>query len=224
MTKQYKSPKYFAEKANEYGIIYNLEKNPVEMEEGHNDEIDMFRHAYMQAYMTIEYGKNFAKIIGDIYEKWGTYTESQGAQEYNMDLWNNEIGRRIGEEVKNEISHFRHLTTQKMLEDMIAEKIYKNLQEGRLIKNLKDKRKYSDLQKGKSTGYASQLEPFTRQQIGRMTSEEFEQNEDLIMEQLRKGLIRDETEVVKSKKQSNGNNTANGKWVTINGNHVLIKD
>ena len=57
-----------------------------------------------------------------------------------------------------------------------------------------------------------------------MTSEEFEQNEDIIMEQLRKGLIRDETEVIKFKNQSNGNDSKNGKWVTINGNHVLIKD
>lgn len=179
--KKYRTPKYYGEKAEQYGYKYNLKTNPIENEQGHNDEVDAFRHAYMQAYITVNQGKEVAKIIGDIYERWGDYTEAQDAKERNMDLWNNEIGRQIGEEVKNETSHFKDLTTQKMLEDMIAEKIYERMQNGDIITDpQKDKRIYKE--NGQPTGGASQVEPFSRQQIGRMTSDEFAQNEDIIME------------------------------------------
>lgn len=40
----------------------------------------------MQAYITVTHGKEAAKVIGDIYEKWGDYNESQDAKERNMDL------------------------------------------------------------------------------------------------------------------------------------------
>lgn len=124
--KRFRTPRYFGEKAEQYGHKYKLQAGIPKR--GMDDEIDAFRHAYMQAYITVTQGKEVAKIIGDIYEKWGDYTESQNAKQRNMDLWNNEIGRQIGEEIKNETSHFSDLTTQKMYEDMIAEKIYQRIQ------------------------------------------------------------------------------------------------
>lgn len=218
--KKYRTPKYFEEKATQYAAKYALKKN--EENPGMDDEIDAFRHAYMQAYITINQGKKVAKFIGDIYEKWGDYTESQNAKQRNMDLWNNEIGRQIGEEVKNETSHFHELTRQNMYEDMIAEKIYKRMKKGDMITSPRlETRKY--MSKGKPTGYASQVEPFSRQQIGRMKPEEFAKNEGIIMQQLRNGEIWDETNV-KNRTHSKTAGSANGKWVTINGNHVLIKD
>lgn len=218
--KKYRTPKYFEEKAMQYAGKYALKRN--EENPGWNDEIDAFRHAYMQAYITINQGKKVAKIIGDVYEKWGDYNGAQDSKERNMDLWNNEIGRLIGEEVKNETSHFHELTRQNMYEDMIAEKIYKRMKKGDMITNPRlESRKYPS--KGKPTGYASQVAPFSRQQIGRMKSEEFAQSEKIIMQQLRNGEIWDETNV-KSRTDSQNRGSANGKWVTINGNHVLIKD
>lgn len=133
---------------------------------------------------------------------------------------------------------------------------------------------------GIPTGYATNVpqngDPFTREQIARMTSDEFSKNEGLIMEQLRQGLIketkpdysnftnpltkrdkiytREDIDKMSTKeyslvekeinaqmqsigipyerelpKQSGTKSRANtyknsteGKWVTINGNHVLI--
>lgn len=191
-TKKYRSQGYFVDKAEEYGKKYGLKENPTN--KGWNDEIDAFRHAYMQAYITANQGENVAKFLGDVYEKFGDYTESQKASERNMDLWNNEIGRRIGLEVTNEISHFKDITTQKMFEDMIANKIYEKIKTGEIITSPKDTRRYEDLIKGNPTGGASPIEerPFSRQEIARMTPEEFQANESIIMEQLEKGRILDE--------------------------------
>lgn len=192
-TKKYKAPGYFVDKAEEYGEKYGLKENPTI--KGWDDEIDAFRHAYMQAYITAHQGEKVAKLLGDAYEKYGDYTESQKASERNMDLWNNEIGRRIGVEVINEISHFKDITTPKMFEDMIADKIYEKIKSGEIITNPNDTRKYEDLIKGNPTGGAARIEerPFTRQEIGRMTPDEFSANESLIMEQLEKGQILDES-------------------------------
>lgn len=149
--KKYRTPKYYGEKAEQYGYKYSLKSGA--QRRGMDDEIDAFRHAYMQAHMTIEYGKDIAKVIGDIYEKWGDYTESQNAKQRNMDLWNNEIGRQIGEEIKKETSHLQDLTTQKMYEDMIADKIYQRIQNGDMITQPKiDKRIFKE--NGQATGYA----------------------------------------------------------------------
>ena len=223
--KKYRAPKCFEEKAEQYGYKYDLKAGT--QRRGMDDEIDAFRHAYMQAHMTIEYGKDIAKVIGNIYEKWGDYTESQNAKQRNMDLWNNEIGRQIGEEIKNETSHLPDLTTQKMYEDMIAEKIYQRIQNGDMITEpQKDKRIYEE--KGQPTGGASQVEPFTREQIGRMKSDEYARNEKATREQWGKIGIPSERDLPKESKKSasksNDSNDTNGNWVTINGNHVLIKD
>ena len=276
--KKYKSPGYFSEKAEEYAKKYNLKENSTI--KGWNDEIDAFRHTYMQAYIAANQNEKIAKIIGDVYEKFGDYTESQTAKERNMDLWNNEIGRQIGIEIINEISHFKDITTQKMFEDMIAEKIYQKMRNGELITDPNDKRRHEDLKKGNPTGGASNIEEhiFSRQEIGGMSPDEFKKYESLIMEQLEKGHILDENsdylkkfpdgcfytrediakmsskefekhekDIIKqmqnqgipskndlpkgeksgySKRQSKPTDNSNndGSWVTINGNHVLIKD
>ncbi len=223
--KKYRTPKYYGEKAEQYGYKYNLKTNPIETEKGHNDEVDAFRHAYMQAHMTLEYGKDVAKVIGDIYERWGDYTEGQNSIERNMDLWNNEIGRQIGEEIKKETSHLQDLTTQKMYEDMIADKIYQRIQNGDMITQPKiDKRIFKE--NGQATGYAVQVEPFTREQIGEMTSDEFAKNEKAIREQWGKIGIPSKKDLPSktSNSKSKSDSAADGKWVTINGNHVLIKD
>ena len=84
---------------------------------------------------------------------------------------------------------------RKEFEDKVAEKIYQKIKNGDLITNPNDTRKYEDLIKGNPTGGASGIEEhsFTRQEIGRMTPDEFRQNESLIMEQLGKGVILDES-------------------------------
>ncbi len=75
----------------------------------------------------------------------------------------------------------------------------------------------------------------TREEIKKMTPEEFAKNEKYIKQQLKEGKIMSEAEVKdKSKKEggaskvkssgSSGNGGGDGHWVTINGNHVLIEN
>ena len=74
---------------------------------------------------------------------------------------------------------------------------------------------------------------FTREDIGAMSQEEFTQNEDAIMKQLKEIGIPTKAELYRQKQKSSNsshslNSSSNGSndehWVTINGNHVLIKD
>ncbi|MBO6088658.1 hypothetical protein J6P92_10010 [bacterium] len=137
-----------------------------------------------------------ATVLGN-YHEFIEGNKIQPEGEKNMDLWNNYIGHQIATEVLKELKseHFGEIKNQKEFEDKVAEKIYQKMKNGDLITNPNDTRKYEDLIKGNPTGGASKIEekPLTRQEIGKMTPEEFRQNESLIMEQLGKGVILDES-------------------------------
>lgn len=191
-----------------------------------NNEADAFKHTYMQAQLALLGGRNFAKLLGDSHERQGA-DRGQPSGEENMDLWNNHQGREIAKEIIREYGAMQYPFSQK-IKDIIAQKVMEKMQNGELITHPDDKRKYENLLNGNPTGYATQIEPFTRQQIGRMTSEEFAKNEKAIREQWGKMGIPSEYDLFKEGKKStsklNGSNDTNGKWVTINGNHVLIKN
>lgn len=74
----------------------------------------------------------------------------------------------------------------------------------------------------------------TNEEIGKMSQDEFEKKEKYINQQMKKGKVMPATEAErrsksekkessKSNKSSNSSNS-DGKWVTINGNHVLLED
>ena len=191
--KKYRMPLYYENKAMEYGKKYGLKQN--EVSPGWDDEIDAFRHAFMQAYITANSGAGNAKFLGDAYEKIGDIMHSQPSGERNMDLWNNAIGREIGEEVKNETSHFRHLTTQEMFEDMIAEKIYNRMKNGEMITTIKDLRDFE------TSPYNGRI--YTREEIGSMPPDEYEINKKLIDKALSRGDVMSEKDV-KNLVQSGG--------------------
>lgn len=204
-TKKYQLPIYYENKALEYGKKYGLKTNPVQ--EGWDDEVDAFRHAFMQAYITANQDEKTAKFLGDTYEKIGDFTHTQPSSERNMDMWNNAIGREIGDEVKNETSLFRDLTTQKMFEDMIAEKIYTKIKNGEMITSPKDLRDFE------TSPYNGRI--YTREEIGSMSPEEYEINKKLIDKALSKGDVMPEADAknavqsgnaiyVKSYKRSDG--------------------
>ena len=184
-TKKYQMPLYYENKALEYGKKYGLKEN--KLSPGWDDEIDAFRHAYMQAYITANSGQDKAKFLGDAYEKIGDFLHTQPVGERNMDMWNNAIGREIGEEVKNEISHFRDITTQQMFEDMIAEKIYNRIKSGEMITSPKDIRDFN------SSPYNGRI--YTREEIGAMSPEEYGMNRILIDKAFSKGDVMSEYDV-----------------------------
>lgn len=152
-----------------------------------NNEADAFKHTFMQTDLTRRFGAAAAKYFGDRHERQGNQSMGQAKGEENMDRWNNQAGREIAQEIKEE--YLKNMSKTNLFQkhdinwdDLIAKKIMERMKTGKLITNPNDKRKYSE-HKGKSTGYAASA----------------------------------------SKKEQHKDNQ-NGKWVTINGNHVFIED
>lgn len=83
-------------------------------------------------------------------------------------------------------------------------------------------------------GWSQNVEPmnlsgniFTREQIGKMSGDEYRKNEAAIMKQWKeKGIpTNQELEKARSKQQSKSNKTSDkGHWVTINGKHIFMED
>jgi hypothetical protein len=62
----------------------------------HNGDWDAFRHAYVSAEITRQYGEGWAHLLGNIVEL--RRPEGFFNGEANMDLWNNARGREIGKD------------------------------------------------------------------------------------------------------------------------------
>ena len=128
-------------KAQKYGEKYGLEKNT--KKPGWNDEVDAFRHTFMQAMLSLKIGETTARRLGTAWEVQGTISREQDSNERNMDQWNNAIGREIAREVKT-ITEGKNYTPQE-IEDIVAEKVYKHMKNGDLITNPNtDKRKFNE--------------------------------------------------------------------------------
>ena len=191
-----------------------------------NNEADAFKHAYMQAQLALWGGKHIAKVLGDKHERDGNKTMGQTKEEENMDQWNNIKGREIAKEIIHEYGPFATMPSQK-INDIIAKKVYEKMQKGELItKPFEDKRSYKDLQSGQTTNSEPKPHIYTREEIGKMSTDEFAKHEKAIMKQMKEKGIPTKRELEEHQrktlnKNSSSNNT-DGRWVTINGNHVLI--
>ncbi len=94
---------------------------------GHNDSVDAFRHTFMNAMFAYKYNSDVAKKIGDLHEWTGN---NEFAEKY-MDLWNNYMGRKIGESLKTD-PNISGMTDQQ-IEEYAAQKIYEKYLNGDLI-------------------------------------------------------------------------------------------
>lgn len=94
--------------------------------QGHNDEIDAFRHAYTSGRVTqIALGQQWlARRFGDDAEIGAAHPNDP--YEHRMDLWNNEAGRRIGDRTSGT--------------DALARETFAELQRGGLVTGLADDR------------------------------------------------------------------------------------
>lgn len=84
-------------------------------------DMDAFRHAYSTARMTQEYSGSTALLSGAMWEVLGKINGADFA-ETNMDLWNNYQGYKIG-------------STSNHNPDELAQKVFKALIDGRLIRD-----------------------------------------------------------------------------------------
>ena len=91
---------------------------------GDND-VDAFRHAYVSGVFTHEYGETIATILGWMNEFFPLPSSTSNT---NMDLWNNEIGRKLA---------LKHKTRETLLEA-----VKNSLQSGQLIITPSDDRVY----------------------------------------------------------------------------------
>ncbi len=149
-----------------------------------NNESDAFKHAFMQARTTVIYGTSISKIFADLHERNGNKYYSQSYDEENMDKWNNAVGRKIGEEIKQEIKNKNY--SDEEIDDLIAKKVMERMRAGKLITHPSDKRKY--------TGFAANIgddidlpqgKIFTAEKIGKLSTDDFQKFENYIHKQLK---------------------------------------
>ena len=109
----------------------------------HNNEGDAFRHTYMQSIMANRYGTLSAKTVSSGHEFIGKI-KGQDLREYNMDMWNNQQGQQIYNEIRREYPNFNKLSEQQQ-KDIIAGKVVQRMREGKLITDINDARQYNNL-------------------------------------------------------------------------------
>jgi Ca2+-binding RTX toxin-like protein len=102
---------------------------------GHDDARDAFRHAFISAMLTQEFGSAVAQFGGDLREHLHPALPPNTAAEYNMDQWNNQVGRAIGSIPVDEFFGDPR--------DQIAQRVYEALQNGELIDRLSDPRQFT---------------------------------------------------------------------------------
>ena len=202
----------------------------------HNNEADAFKHTFMQAWLTVNYGEEFAKELGDMHEKDGK-DNNQPSGEENMDLWNNNQGREIGKELWTNFSYKNGYTFGTMpyfkFNDIIAEKVYQRMKAGKLITHPSDPRRYVPRKNnGTTTGQAAPIsssinsnpvtQPKQQTQSAKTNSQNFS---DIIRQKYKSQQAENNKKFNRIFKSHNTSTpTGNGHWVTINGAHIFIED
>lgn len=164
-----------------------------------NNEADAFKHAFMQADLALKSTSGLSKLAGDYHELEGEL-KHQPIAEKNMDLWNNEIGRKIAKEIRKEGQH--RLIKRSDLDDIIAEKVVQRMRKGELITHPSDPRKYK-----------SPKQKF---------DEEIRAKYRALKEKSNRKLNQIFRSSKPNKTSGNKGNSGLGRWVTINGNHVFL--
>lgn len=141
-----------------------------------NNEGDAFKHTFGSADTALKEG-SFVSWAKGIYHE--CQTPNNPESEKNMDNWNNNQGRLIAKEIKKEYKDKLKTMTEKEIDDIIAQKVMQRMRVGKLITSPSDKRKY--------TGFATNLPTdkiFIREDISKLSTDDFEELEDSINEQL----------------------------------------
>lgn len=107
-----------------------------------NNEADAFKHAYMQAVLSIDYGNAASTVAGYKHEIEGKETIPG---ERNMDLWNNKIGREVVQDMKHDYGDTWKYMTEDMKKDMAAKRIIYLMKEGDLITHPSDPRQFRNM-------------------------------------------------------------------------------
>lgn len=93
-----------------------------------DNDVDALRHAFVSGVYTMEYNEDVAEKLGRLQEFVFSDSSSAHPDAENMDLWNNSIGRKYGENAKSR--------------DELFEFLFKALKNNELIIDPDDDRKY----------------------------------------------------------------------------------
>ena len=202
-----------------------------------NNEGDAFKHTYMQAFLTVFSSEEIAQKLGDMHENDGK-DRNQPSGEENMDLWNNNQGRKIGLEVTNELFNeygynINYFELYPTIKNMIAKKVHQRMKAGKLITNPNDKRRY--VPKNKSATTTGQDAPIsssissdsvTQPKLQNQSSKTSSQNfSDIIRQKYKSQQSENNKKFNRIFKSHNTSTpTGSGHWVTINGAHIFIED
>jgi len=104
----------------------------------YNNEADAFKHTFASALVSLEEGRTINFFGGWYHEL--TNTDNDFG-ELKMDTNNNKIGRDIANEIRNEYGSNWSKYSQQKKEDIIAEKVYRNMQQGKIILDPSGRRK-----------------------------------------------------------------------------------
>ncbi len=164
-------------KTLEYQKKYGFELGTSQKELTHNNEADAFKHAFMQAVGSERYGAILAALGGLYHEN---ISRNQPSSERNMDLWNNNVGRKIAAEIRQELMGERK--NPKRYEDLAAQKIMERMRRGELITNPeKDSRIYKEPLKVSPKKNVKKY--FSLEQVKSMTRQDFKEYRPDIMAQ-----------------------------------------
>lgn len=111
---------------------------------GHNDKKDALRHSLMNAEKACFNGAFNSRMMGNSHEWKANFNGTQPKEEYFMDLWNNQVGRDIGETIRKKYNikkeeHLSQFERQKY-RDLIISEIGEKMNSGKLITGVDDKR------------------------------------------------------------------------------------
>ena len=216
---------------------FNAQKGDIKFST-HNNEADAFKHTFMQAWLTVNYGEEFAKELGDMHENDGK-DRAQPSGEENMDLWNNNQGREIGKDLWRNFSYKNGYSFGTIpyfkFNDIIAEKVIQRMNEGKLITHPDDPRRY--VQKNKNETTTGQAAPISNSNVHSTSSlasapvksepkKEQPQNFSDIIRQAYKEKRNKNNHILNRIFRTHASSTDSGQghWVTMNGTHVFIED
>ena len=124
--------------AKKYGLNAGKDCNST-----YNNEADAFKHAYMQYWLAFRTSSSIAKKLGDEHE---FDLKGNPSNEQNMDLWNNQIGRELAEEMSEKFGRDIEVYTLDWFDEYDTKKIVEKIRNGELITNPNDKRRYKDME------------------------------------------------------------------------------
>ena len=194
---------------------FNLEKRDKKGNEYWNNESDAFKHAYMQAYLTINNGIFYAWGAGTYHEQ-EVRIFNQPIEEEKMDTHNNKIGRDIGEKIKKEFGSKWNNLSEEMKDNIIGVRIIERMQNGELITNPDGRRSYN----GKKVNSKS-VQKYIDKKILNKAEKSYSKNFSDEIREKYKQMVQSRNRILANRKNSNISNSGEH-WVTINGNHILI--